>query len=263
METQFDPITSSISYSKLKSLPPLPHYKQLIWNSIFNDSIDELQNVQNDLINCHSIIQADINDELKQIDIIENHLKSSLKKIDSFYKKKIIKRRNHNSGFNHDSKSLDKLFINVDSIKENVSIIDNDLNDIIADFIKLDSNLPRKNQLLSLSSSSETSVNQSHYPLLFQLIKEKVNLPSSSETNRRKSNSNSSSSKSNPNLNTIDQKKGPVTKWNPVSPTLIPPVLTSKKTTEPSISTINEDININGDIIQAAKLSLDDLKTCI
>lgn len=164
---KFQSIIDSDAFRRLRSIDSVPNYKTLSWNSIFDASKEELDNVKKDIINSYAVVQKDVADETKQMELLEQHLKNSVKKVNYIYSS-TLKTRKHNRGYEHSSKILDKLIHGVDALERNMETLTKNMDDIVECLVKTDSKLPTRSQLLSIDS-----LNQRHYPLLFDMIKRK------------------------------------------------------------------------------------------
>lgn len=194
-QPNFRSIEVSQAYADYKTLESIPDSKALVVSNVFRASGEAIKIVLKDVVDVSETVSRELNDETIQMSKIETTIKKTIKRINGLYTKTVKKRITHGK-YPYGSKSIDDLDKKVCALYDDIDKLDYLILSLSIDVTSADLKLPIENRLFN-----ENVVNQQHYPLLFDLLRDRapdllshINLEtySSASTDYNSSSSNSS-----------------------------------------------------------------------
>ncbi|SCU84197.1 LAFA_0D08724g1_1 [Lachancea sp. 'fantastica'] len=159
---EFQTIKNSEFYDSIKHLPELTPSKQLTQEATFREVQAELNQVKADVVRIDTLVESDISLERAQTSKIEVQLKSSLRRLNHYYKK--VERAREKRGRVADTEQQDCL-LRISELETTRLQLRDQVELVIQKIEKKENELPQKNRLLN-----ELSFNKRHYPLLHELL---------------------------------------------------------------------------------------------
>ncbi|KAK5962860.1 Vab2p PWA37_005312 [Arxiozyma heterogenica] len=174
-DSDFKPIQGSNALYSLKKEIIIPKYTTTTYNSIFQQVKNELKQVETDIVHIFNTISTDIHCEMKQEELLDLKLKSTLKHLKHSYKR-ISKLRIKSSKYHLQndtcifSKHLYHMESSISKLEKELKNLQEVSNSIINNIIIINDNFIKQNNMPMVTLKNYT---ESQYPILFKLIKQK------------------------------------------------------------------------------------------
>ncbi|CCH63166.1 hypothetical protein TBLA_0J01720 [Henningerozyma blattae CBS 6284] len=165
-QIQFRTIESSKIYAEYKNIPQISKSKDLTVHKILTAVEPEVRTVLKDIASVYKVVMIDINEEVSQMDKIDSRIKKTIRKVDKQYQKS-LKLRQYYSKYLNGSKNIDVLGKELEEIQVNIRKLYDSVDSIASDLGAIDACMDSNDRLLT-----ENIVNQQHYPLLFDMLKQ-------------------------------------------------------------------------------------------
>ncbi|CCK72696.1 Vab2p KNAG_0L00750 [Huiozyma naganishii CBS 8797] len=166
-KSSFVSIDKSFAYAEYKKLAPPLSSDRTTYGSIFRQVEAELTQVQDDTMAVFKVLDKDIDEEIKQIEVLELKLKSSHKKIKHSYSK-TLKLRDKNQRYKHFCKTLDSMETRMEKLDEQFELLNKSSDLVLDSIVAANSYREQCNDPATYIMMDEFS--KKRYPTLFSVL---------------------------------------------------------------------------------------------